>query len=306
MKRYGSRPAIGLLMFAAYALTGGATGWAQGDPAPTIPPGQGGGQADAASDDAVRRPRLPAPEAARRMTPTDWVWLDPQRREVHIDGYVCLRRGLLEMFACGVNTKEHESVVALETRAFVVHTALLAIGAEPGTPARFYSWFYPQDYTVQTAIGGAVGLLVEWRPMFNPPVHIALHAAGAGLASHAFWHSTFSPPQGVEIEITVKWKTADGQWRSARAQQWVRDVHSQQIMTEPWVFAGSGFWKDAQSGKEHYMAEAGDMICVSNFSSAMLDVPIKSTDSDAGRLFESNTDAIPPLGTPIRVILHPK
>ncbi len=76
-------------------------------------------------------------------------------------------------------------------------------------------------------------------------------------------------------------------------------------MTQPWVFAGSGFWKDEQ-GKDFYMAESGDFICVSNFTTAMLDIPIESSQSNEGLLFEADTEKIPPLGTPVRMARRAK
>ena len=39
-------------------------------------------------------------------------------------------------------------------------------------------------------------------------------------------------------------------------------------MTYPWVFAGSRFWTDEETGKQYYQAEGGDFICVSNFGTA--------------------------------------
>jgi hypothetical protein len=45
----------------------------------------------------------------------------------------------------------------------------------------------------------------------------------------------------------------------------------------PWVFAGSGFWVDETTGEKSYLAESGDFICVSNFPSAMLDLPVASS-----------------------------
>ena len=77
-------------------------------------------------------------------------------------------------------------------------------------------------------------------------------------------------------------------------------------MTLNWVFAGSGFWVDERTGKRHYRAEGGDFICVSNFPSAMLDLPIESTQTNSGLMFEAFTENIPPIGTPVTVILEPQ
>ena len=82
-------------------------------------------------------PKLPAPEGATRLSPKYDVWVDAKRGVVLVDGQVSLRRGMLEMFACIRNTKEHESVVTADTQAFLVHAGLLRLGAEPGHPAQF-------------------------------------------------------------------------------------------------------------------------------------------------------------------------
>lgn len=56
----------------------------------------------------------------------------------------------------------------------------------------------------------------------------------------------------------------------------------------------------AGSGNKHYLAENGNVICVSNFSDAMLDLPIKSTQVNAALMFEAFTERIPPVGAAAR------
>lgn len=204
----------------------------------------------------VPAPKLPDPPGAKRLPKPDEVWVDPKNHQVLIDGYVSLREGYLEMFACIVGTKEHESIVAVKSKAKTVHAALLAIGAETGEP-------------------------VQWKP-------------------------TYRPPSGTEIDVEVRWLDDRGEWKSARAQDWIRHADTKQAMKQPWVFAGSGFWKEPETGKLFYMAESGDFICVSNFTTAMLDVPVESSQSNEALKFEANPDVIPPLGTPVRVVLTPK
>jgi hypothetical protein len=50
----------------------------------------------------------------------------------------------------------------------------------------------------------------------------------------------------------------------------------------------------------------GDLICVSNFPAAVLDLPIESTSENTELLFEAFTERIPPVGTAVTVILKPK
>jgi hypothetical protein len=199
--------------------------------------------------------KLPEPKGAKRLSPQYDIWIDPKEKAVLVDGQISLREGMLEMFACTRNTKEHESIVSANTKAYLVHAALLSLGAEPGKPAQF---------------------VPEYRP-----------------------------PSGTEIEVLVRWIDEKGKPHSARAQDWVKDIRTGKAMTQPFVFAGSSFWTDAQTGKRHYQAEGGDFICVSNFSTAMLDIPVESSQSNTELAFEAFSERIPPLGAPVRLVLKP-
>ncbi len=196
------------------------------------------------------------PPGARQLDPRYPVWLDAARHQVIMDGQVCLREGALEMFICLQGTKEHESILAVKTKAFLVHAALLAAGAKPGKPVQ-----YDPKYVAAT---------------------------------------------GTEIDITLQWLAKDGKQKTARAQEWIRNAQTGKAMTDHWVFAGSGFWVDENDGTKHYHAESGDFICVSNFSTAMLDLPIESTQTNQGLLFEALTERIPPEGTTVRIVLAPR
>ncbi len=201
-------------------------------------------------------PKLPDPPDSVRLSKDDRVWVDKKQKLVYVDGYVALREGYLEMFACLEGTKEHESVVAVRSRAKTVHAALLAIGAKVGHPASF-------------------------SPKFRPA-------------------------SGTEIGVEAHWLDEQGKWQHVPAQQWVLDKKTKKPMTQPWVFAGSGWWTDEKDGKKYYMAEAGDFICVSNFATAMMDIPIESSQSNNALEFVANTKLIPPLGMPVRLVLKPK
>ncbi len=238
-------------------------------------------------EEAQGEPPLPPPlvddpQNLQRLHPSYPVWIDRDRKHVILVGRICQRRAPLELFACIRHSKEHESVVAVDTQAYVVHAGLLATGAESGSPVQFV----PE----------------------------------------------FVPPTGTEIEVTVVWEDASGRRRQARGQDWVRNVaglydafegvaanefddelnlldqpDAYRDMPYPWVFAGSRFLVDEETGEQSYLADGeGDLICVSNFPSAVLDVPIRSSDSNAALLFEAFTERIPPIGTPVTLILTPK
>jgi len=137
-------------------------------------------------------------------------------------------------------------------------------------------------------------------------VHAALLAVGAEPGHPVRWDPEFEPPAGTEIAIEAHWQDAAGRWQKLAAEQWVQDAKTGKPMKHHWVFAGSDFWKDEATGKEYYMANSGDFICVSNFSTATLDIPVESSRVNEGLMFRANTAKIPPLGTPVRLVLKPK
>jgi hypothetical protein len=137
-------------------------------------------------------------------------------------------------------------------------------------------------------------------------VHAALVATGAEAGNPARFVPKYEPARGTEIAITLYWSDNEGKRHEARAQDWLHNVKTDKAMTEPWVFGGSGFWEDPMTKQKHYQAEDGDFICVSNFASAMLDVPVESTASNSSLLFEAATDKIPPVETPVTIVLTPQ
>ncbi len=92
-------------------------------------------------------PKLPEPKGAQRLSKEYPVWIDSQEKIVIVEGQVSLREGMLEMFACTRNTKEHESIISANTKASLVHAALLGLGAEPGHPVRFQPQYEPPTGT---------------------------------------------------------------------------------------------------------------------------------------------------------------
>ena len=71
------------------------------------------------------------------------VWIDRKQHRVIVIGLVCQRQVPLELFACLRGSKEHESVLTVPTKASIVHAALLAVGAEAGSPVQFRPKYAP-------------------------------------------------------------------------------------------------------------------------------------------------------------------
>jgi hypothetical protein len=221
-----------------------------------VEPAKAGSEpAKSVAEEPPKRALAKDPPGMRRLDPTCNAWIDPKYKRVVLDGEVCLRQGQLEMFACLKGTKEHESILAVDCKAFVIHAALLAVGAKVGNPVQF-----TPEYKAAT---------------------------------------------GTPIDINLIWTDAGGVHR-AKAQDWIKNAKTDKTMEHSWVFAGSGFFEDEETHEKHYLAEGGDLICVSNFPSATLDLPVESSQANATLLFAANTDAIPPKGTKVRLVLTPR
>ncbi|MCG8583889.1 MAG: YdjY domain-containing protein [Pirellulales bacterium] len=103
-------------------------------------------------------PRIEDPKGMRKLVPDSEVWFDAKNKQVVVGGVVCQREALLEMFACPAGSKEHESIIAANAKALIVHTALLAAGAKSGKPAH---WI-PEEKEYVTATGDRIDVHVEW------------------------------------------------------------------------------------------------------------------------------------------------
>jgi hypothetical protein len=87
------------------------------------------------------------PPDCKKMVDDGRVWIHRDEQAVIIDGYICQRNAPLEMFACPIGTKEHESIVAVFAKSRFVHASLLAVGANPGKPVAFEPKFTPASGT---------------------------------------------------------------------------------------------------------------------------------------------------------------
>jgi len=183
------------------------------------------------------------------------IWINETDKKVMVRGSICLREGPLEMFACPLQTKEHESVIAVEAKASEVHACFVALGFGPGKP-------------------------VQWQPEYRAA-------------------------SGPMIGIDIRWKE-DGKEKTVDAKSLVRQSGTEKTLDTDWAFGGSEIFIDRIENREIYYADSGEMICLSNFPTAMMDVPIESSDSAEGLLFEANTDAIPAISTQVYLIMTPR
>lgn len=134
-------------------------------------------------------------------------------------------------------------------------------------------------------------------------VHAALLAVGAVPGKPVVFEPKFAPASGTTIRVYALWHDNDGKTQATIAQNWVRQLGTNKPMEWDWVFAGSRFVKDSETGREAYLGDGGDLICVANFMTSTLDVAVKSDADNSGLVFDAFTDRIPKRNTPIRLVL---
>jgi hypothetical protein len=127
-----SRPRRGVIgcAFVAVVLGLGGLGWLHETPPAVSAP----------------LPTRPAPEPrAERTLVGKNVFLEVQgdRRRVVVVSSVCLREGTLEGLLTRKDTKEHEYILTADADARMIHAALLAAGAEPGSPSEWKPAYRP-------------------------------------------------------------------------------------------------------------------------------------------------------------------
>lgn len=143
-------------------------------------------------------------------------------------------------------------------------------------------------------------------------IHLALIAAGAKAGSPVQFvnpkteKEDYKPASGTEVRVLVHYKK-DGELHTHPAQEWITDLRTKKPMAHRWVFAGSRFLDnpDRPDDPPYYTANNGEVISISNFLDAMLDVPVPVSRDNADLNFVAATAKIPPLLSKVWVILEP-
>ncbi len=177
--------------------------------------------------------------------------------------------------------------------------------------------------TKQVLIGGKVCLTAGALEMFICPrgtkehesimsanvpshqVHAALLAVGIEPGRSASWSPAYSPAWGPEIKIQMRWIDPETkQEKSVDAKQWIRHYETKRAMDDKWVFGGSVFDQDETTGKQYYQGDSGELVCLSNFSTATIDLNVASSQDNENLLFEAFTENIPPVGTQVYAVFE--
>lgn len=132
-------------------------------------------------------------------------------------------------------------------------------------------------------------------------LHLGLLTIGLEPGSTVQWEPEYRPASGPRIHIDVLWMEGS-ELRERSARDMVYNARAQRALDVDWVFGGSILYEDPETKKTYYLADGGEMISLSNFSTAALDLPIESSPDNEWLLFTALKKNIPPVGT--RVLLR--
>lgn len=264
----------------------------------------------------------PAADGAVPLNQEGTVLLDAKNKTLIVKTEVVLREGTLEMLLCKKQTKEHESILAFDGKAYILHAGLVAMGLEPGKPVNFMPEYKPPT-------GAKLRIRVVWRdkegkehredahqwvrysihryfgaPLEKLPAGLTLPKDGDlrydAVNKELSWYGPMTEKQRDEYLALSQ----DEAYRKAVRSFF--DRTQSRAMEADWVFAGSGFAVDQDEGHKIYLAESGDVICVANFPSALIDIAAKSSSQgQENLLFEAWTERLPPVATPVRLEISP-
>jgi hypothetical protein len=109
------------------------------------------------------------------------------------------------------------------------------------------------------------------------------------------------PASGDPVDVLVRYER-DGRVREESACAWMRDMSTKQAMkSTSWLFSGSERLEDGafQANIE------GTVVTVVDFPSSLLSLGTPHSSSDSELWLTALTEAIPPIDTPVTLILRP-
>jgi hypothetical protein len=135
-------------------------------------------------------------------------------------------------------------------------------------------------------------------------VYMALGLIGLEAGHPPRWddqRGRFGPPTGDLVDVSIEWPV-NGRICTAAGFQWLRGgEYAQPPVDRPWVFAGSRRLGDGTLSADR----GGEGIAVVDQPNSLLALSRNHVSRNAELWAEANTDAIPPTGTAVQVVLRP-
>ena len=134
-------------------------------------------------------PLVDEPDVLISLSPQHRIWVTPDRKSAVMNGRVVLQEGFLELLACRVGSKEHESILAVRVEPHLIHAALIVVNARQGRPMQTSPVFTP-------ATGGRINITLRWKDESE-----TLHESSA---QDWIWDMSVSP-EDAKKPMTTHW-----------------------------------------------------------------------------------------------------
>ena len=208
------------------------------------------------------------------------VKINPEGRWVDVEATVCLAAGALELIVCTKDSKEHESILAVEAKPMHIHTALLLLGARPGSPAmRRQVSEEPLRWVDVAPSGGPVEVSLVFQDKDG---------------------KTEVRPIGDFIERN----SHDGESVFPGQSQKEQEAN-QKFPTSTFIFTGSLLIPNEDGPRSYVADQSGNVISISTFGDEVLSLPDVVGQDNGSLIWEIDPTHLPPLGSKVILRLKP-
>lgn len=138
-------------------------------------------------------------------------------------------------------------------------------------------------------------------------LNAALLATKAKPGAPVKFEPNYKAASGPVIKVTLEYRDEKGKLVRVKGQDWIRDQRTKKTLKADWVYGGSQLIRNPLDPKKPlFLAHHdGDLVCISNFEGALLDLPVKISKANEDLFYEANTALIPKEKTKVTVILEP-
>jgi len=199
---------------------------------------------------------------------------------IDVDATVSLEQGMLELVACAKDTKEHESIVAVNAKPSHIHTALLLIGANPGNPA------------MRRIFGeGEEARIIDMPPRGGMiDVYLVLESPDG--------------PKEVPINRFIQ-KSIDYYDLAVTGEE--KPDEREFYPTHSFMFTGSVLVERDEEGPRQYVADySGNVISLVTFGDEMMGTPKIHDDANQSLVWEVRSEDLPELDSKVILRLKPQ
>ncbi len=213
--------------------------------------------------------------------------VDFKNQCVDLEAKICLDAGYLELIACTKGSKEHESIVAVTSKALHIHTALLLLGADNGHPEmRKLVDEELQRWVNLSPRGDLIDVMLVLKD-----------SKGTSIAK---------PISEFVVRSTGRLDEVSGEVRSDPNQKINRSVGMPLDFPQAFLFAGSRL-RDVVAGPKQYLADlSGNVISIATFGDEVLCLPLHQTQQNSALMWQVKPGALPKVGTIVTLRLCPR